>query len=95
MGKGAVLELRLQLCIYKQCTHKLLRDIFKKVLVSDFTPSIDDARGKRPSPPRFPRVPHPPARGAVAPYASSISSAVAPLTRARMRARDDVLRCSG
>ena len=44
VGKGAVLELRLQSCIYKQCTHKLLRDIFKKVLVSVFTPSIDDTR---------------------------------------------------
>ena len=44
MGKGAVLELRLQLYIYKQCTHKILRDIFKKVLVSVFTPSIDDTR---------------------------------------------------
>ena len=42
VGKGTVLELRLQSCIYKQCTHKLLRDIFKKVLVSVFTPSIDD-----------------------------------------------------
>ena len=44
VGKGAVLELRLQSCIYKQCTHKLLRVIFKKVLVSVFTPSIDDTR---------------------------------------------------
>ena len=44
MGKGAILELRLLSCIYKQCTHKLLRDIFKKVLVSVFTPSIDDTR---------------------------------------------------
>ena len=44
MGKGAVLELRLQSCIYKQCTHKLLRDIFKKVLVSVFTPITDDTR---------------------------------------------------
>ena len=44
VGKGDVLELRLQSCVYKQCTHKLLRDIFKKVLVSDFTPSIDDTR---------------------------------------------------
>ena len=42
MGKRAVLELRLQSCIYKQCTHKLLRDIFKTVLVGVFTPSIDD-----------------------------------------------------
>ena len=32
VGKGAVLELRLQSCIYKQCTHKLLRDIFKNSL---------------------------------------------------------------
>ena len=39
VGKGAVLELRLQSCVYKHCTHKLLQDIFKKVLVSDFTPS--------------------------------------------------------
>ena len=44
VGKGAVLELRLQLCIYKHCTHKLLRDIFKKVLISVFPPSIDDTR---------------------------------------------------
>ena len=44
VGKGAVLELRLQSCICKQCTHKLLRDIFKKVLISVFTPSIDDTR---------------------------------------------------
>ena len=44
VGKGAVLELRLQSCIYKQCTHKLLRDIFKKVLVSVFTPITDDTR---------------------------------------------------
>ena len=42
MGKGAILELRLLSCIYKQCTHKLLRVIIKKVLVSVFTPSIDD-----------------------------------------------------
>ena len=44
VGKGAVLELRLQSCIYKQCTHKLLRVIFKKVLVSVFTPITDDTR---------------------------------------------------
>ena len=44
VGKGAVLELRLQSCIYKHFTHKLLRVIFKKVLVSVFTPSIDDTR---------------------------------------------------
>ena len=44
VGKGAVLELRLQSCIYKHFTQKLLRGIFKKVLVSVFTPSIDDTR---------------------------------------------------
>ena len=44
MGKRAASGLRLQSCIYKHCTHKLLRDIFKKVLVSVFTSSIDDTR---------------------------------------------------
>ena len=44
VGKGAVLKLRLQPCVYKHFTQKLLRVIFKKVLVSVFTPSIDDTR---------------------------------------------------
>ena len=46
VGKGAVLELRLQSCIYKHFTQKLLRVIFKKVLVSVFTPITDDTRVK-------------------------------------------------
>ena len=96
VGKGAVLELRLQSCIYKQCTHKLLRDIFKKVLVSVFTPSIDDTRVK------YARL-----RLAFQESCTRLLDRRSRLTRRRKavrrrdsrgRARDDVLRvlrCSG
>ena len=99
VGKGAVLELRLQSCIYKHFTQKLLRVIFKKVLVSVFTPSIDDTRVENV---RL-RLAFQESHTCLLDEQShrtcrrEIVRSVA-LTRARRRARDDVLRvlrCSG
>ena len=95
MGKGAVLELRLQSCIYKQCTHKLLRDIFKKVLVSVYTPSMDDTRVENVRR----RLAFQESRTCLLEERSHRTRRREVVrwrhSRARRHARDDVLRCSG